>query len=201
MLKRYFAVFAVLLYTISFSGIPALRAENYFNTPSEEPPSVLSYTWKGLALGILGGLAAGYARYADSSNSTNEILKSIGYGSLLGIGAGLIAGLADSSAGRIDGGAIVLRDMSRGGLLGTVIGTIWGGIKAIDSTRWEDVGKGAAYGYLGGLTVGLIVGLIEWPAVTQQQITKTSASVRQSVVFLQDSRANLCPGWQVAYSF
>ncbi len=199
-MKKYITMVVICSFLSMVPGVQQSWARGFFGAPPEETPSVINYGWRGLALGSMAGLAAGYARYADSDDNTNDILKSVAFGALSGTGFGLLVGFGDVASGKAGIGGIILRDMHLGGLLGLTVGTVWGGIKAIDDEKWETVGKGAAWGYLGGLVVGLGIAIIEGPSIVAEQRT-TTTQVRHGLALFEDSRQDLCPGWQVSCNF
>lgn len=169
------------------------------NKTSEGDPSVFEYGWRGMLIGVLSGLSAGYVRYSEQNNTEN-ITKSAGYGTLAGAGIGIIMGIADVAKGRKGMGDILLRDMNLGGWFGLTVGTLYGGINTISNGDWKNVGTGASWGYLGGVTLGLIVALYEGPKIVEESSTPKSDFV-PSITFLMDSQKDICPALLFAYEY
>lgn len=194
MLKQLCTVTITLMCIAAFSKTAPCADDLFFNHPAGSTPSVFNYGWRGLFIGSLAGLSAGYIRYADDNNS-NEMLKSLAYGALTGAGLGLVAGFVDTSAGTYGTGDIILRDTNRGGGFGLAVGLIWGGINAISKGDSKEVGKGAAWGYLGGLVVGLGVAIVEstQPGGTTT-VRSSGMTYTPSIAFFQDMNRQLCPG-------
>ncbi|MHB9155012.1 MAG: hypothetical protein ACYC5N_04875, partial [Endomicrobiales bacterium] len=144
------------------TGVTPGRAQLFTTLPPTGKPSVFEYGWRGLLFGSLAGAAGGYLRYADESDSDN-LLRSIGYGSLAGAGVGLLLGFYDAAAERRGMGDIILHDMYLGAGFGTAVGAIVGGINALANSDWKSLGTGASWGYLGGVVLGLGVALYEGP--------------------------------------
>jgi hypothetical protein len=203
MFKRLLTFTVVLTYTICLSGIVKSSADDlFFNRPAGSDPSIFYYGWRGLFIGSLAGLSAGYVRYADSNN-TSGMLSSLAYGALFGAGVGLIAGFADAANNNAYGtGDILLHDMNRGGIFGLGVGALWGGINAITKGDSKEVGKGAAWGYLGGLVIGVGVAVVENanPSVIASP-SSSLPSFSHSIAFHQDSKSNLYPGLELAWRY
>ena len=181
------------------SGVSQSWARGIFGDVPEESPSVIDYAWRGLAIGTLAGLSAGYVRYADERDNTEDIARSLGYGSLAGAGVGILVGLADAASGKTGIGGIILRDMRMGGSLGLVLGTIWGGIDALGTNQWESVGKGAAWGYLGGVVLGLGIGIIEAPELVSEEAERKT--LRYGMSIFEDSQKNICPALSLSFPY
>lgn len=202
MLKRYMALVMILAYIFSTGGIRSLQAQYLSTRPPEGQPDVFSYGWRGLFLGMLGGAAVGYLRYAnDSSNVTENILRSVGYGALAGAVLGVGLGFYDVGQGRRGTGDIVLHDMYLGGGFGTGVGAIVGGINALATSDWTYLGKGAAWGALAGGLLGVAVGLYEAPRLMGEIPPSTTTRLTTSPAFFADSRGNLCPGLSMRKAF
>jgi hypothetical protein len=184
---------------------PGVQAESFFEPPPKEKPDVLSYGWRGLFLGALTGLAAGYVRYDDANGA--EVLKSMAYGTVAGAGVGLIAGLNDASLGYRTTGDILLRDMTLGGWFGLVVGSVWGGVDAINKADLAAFGRGASWGYIGGVLTGLGIGIYESvkgypPRSTAPAKTYTrEPSSAAYVTFYEDSGGNRYPALAFASRF
>ena len=199
MIKKYISVIFVVFMVAASSGVSECMARGFFGSIPEESPSVMDYAWRGLAIGTLAGLSAGYVRYADERDNTENIARSVGYGSLAGAGIGILIGVADVAAGKTGIGGIILRDMRMGGFLGLVLGTLWGGIDALSTNQWESVGKGAAWGYLGGVVLGLGIGILEGPELLSERADKKT--FRHGIAMFTDSQKNICPGWSLSLSY
>jgi hypothetical protein len=188
---------AILAACLIAGSVPA-RAESTYCRMNSEIPSVFNYGWRGLLLGSVAGLAAGYVRYAGESNNT-EILNSIAYGALAGAGGGLIAGFADTSYNSHTGD-IIIHDMYRGGGFGLGIGLVWGGINAITKSDSREVGLGASWGYLGGLLLGVGVAFVE----NANGISAPSAAaspIAPSFALYFDRHRRPVPGIRFAYRY
>jgi len=170
-----------------------------FGRPPEGDVSVIDYGYQGMGVGLFSGLAAGYVRYENEDDKGQQILVSGGYGLLAGAGLGLILGSVDASNGRKGIGALILRDMRKGGEFGILLGTIWGGIKALNNNDTRLIGDSAAWGYLGGVALGAVVAFIETPGHNSK--VSTDKHFDGSVAFIQDSQHKPCPGFAAKYSF
>lgn len=199
MTKKILSKCVLCIGLLCFLGISQSWGEVYFTPPPQEQPSVFNYGWRGFGLGLLVGLAAGYVRYVDTSDSNENILKSVAIGGVAGAGFGVLLGIADEQKGQTGIGAAILHNMNQGGVLGLVVGTVWGGIEAIAQSQWQPLGEGAAWGYIGGVIVGLGVGIIEGPKMLQN--SSRVARLKYEPLLITDSRARLCPGYRVRYSF
>lgn len=183
----YKKIISMAIITAVCASFSTISESAIFGKPYSNTPSVISYGWYGLLLGALGGLSAGYIRYADEKDNSDNILKSVGYGTLSGAGLGLIIGAVDMSSGKTGMGGIIMRDMYLGGLLGLTLGGIGGGIEAIGSKRWESVGKGAAWGYLAGIVFGITVASIEGPGLIADE-TSEKKHLSYKLTLKNDSR-------------
>ena len=176
-------------------------AGNIFGKPPEGDVSVIDYGINGMSTGLFSGLSAGYIRYENQDDKGQQILVSGGYGVLAGAGVGLILGAVDASNGHKGIGPLILRDMDRGGKFGLLLGTIWGGIKTLNSSNNDTrlIGDSAAWGYLGGAALGVVVAFIEDPAHSSR--VSTDKHFDGSVALTRDSQHKLCPGFAAKYSF
>ncbi|OGS17493.1 MAG: hypothetical protein A2219_05610 [Elusimicrobia bacterium RIFOXYA2_FULL_50_26] len=199
MFKKYVCSMLAVFMIAAASGVSQSWARGIFGDVPEESPSVIDYAWRGLAIGTLAGLSAGYVRYADERDNTEDIARSLGYGSLAGAGVGILVGLADAASGKTGIGGIILRDMRMGGSLGLVLGTIWGGIDALGTNQWESVGKGAAWGYLGGVVLGLGIGIIEAPELVSEEAERKT--LRYGMSIFEDSQKNICPALSLSFPY
>jgi len=170
-MKKGFVLLVVL--TLFIANI--CRSSDFWGPSPEDEPSVLSYGISGFSIGTIVGVSAGYLNVVDDDDADfGDFLLGPLYGALIGTGVGLTIGIIDSNRGETGIGGIVLRDIWLGSLLGLGVGAAAGGIKAIDSSDWEDVGKGAAWGSLIGAGGGLIFGLYEGPKVVEESQEETS---------------------------
>ena len=186
---------------VVLSGFPVTgMAGDIFGKAPEGDVSVFDYGRDGMCLGLFGGFAAGYIRYKDESDKGREIVVSGGYGTLAGAGLGLILGFVDASKGKKDIGALILRDMRSGSGFGSLIGTIWGAINALNKNDSRLLGEGSAWGYLGGAAIGVLVAYVESPKPSSSK-AKIESNYGGSVVFLRDSRKNPYPALAATYSF
>jgi len=183
MLKKFVAVCIVVSYVMCFSGVSLGW--------SEESVPLGDYCWQGLLVGSISGSSAGYIRYADANDSTN-MLKSLGYGALIGTGVGLIAGAADIAYGQKATGYYLMQNMSLGGWFGMGLGVISGGIRALNDGDVKFVGTNAAWGYLAGVLIGAGYGIYKGTKTGAKE--KSSKNINFSVAFLEDSGANIVPG-------
>ena len=203
MRKRFISIVLFVSFTIMCSAVPSSYADAIFTQPAGSSPNIFYYGWRGVFIGSLAGLSAGYLRYADENN-TSEMLRSLAYGALAGAGVGLIAGFADASNGNVYGaGDTILRDMNSGGGFGLAVGLLWGGISAISKGDSREVGKGAAWGYLGGLVVGLGVAIVQNASGTRSSTACAvpSQTIVPSIAFYRDSRQQPYPAVRCSYHF
>ena len=191
----------VLCACLAFSCFPfSAFAVDIFGKAPEGEVSVFDYGLRGMVgLGLFGGLSAGYVRYENEDDKGKEIGVSGAYGILAGAGLGLILGAVDASNGKKGIGALILRDMNTGGNFGALIGTICGGIKALNKDDSRFLGDGTAWGYLGGAILGVGIAFIESPRSSAK--AELDQKFGSSVVFLQDSKNNPYPAFVAAYNF
>ena len=212
MIKKICTLLVVITLLANVSGLSESRAYaaysdgTVFGAAPEGIPSVFDYGWRGLFLGALSGLAAGYIRYGgENPVNNNEILRSVGYGSLAGAGIGLIAGFNDISQERYGMGYIFLRDMYRSGGFGVAVGSIWGGINALIDSKWERLGNGAAWGFLGGVLLGAGIAAYEGPKVlglTPSTVPPpTSKRIDYHLAFFEGSGHRMIPGVRAVCRF
>ena len=197
MVKRYLACGLIVLNLLCVSGAGNSWGQFLYGEPSGGTPSVPNYGWRGLGMGALAGTAAGFIQYSDNGDS-DDILLGAGYGSLIGAGLGLVLGAIDVQRGQRGMGDIILRDMNRASGFGAAVGSIWGGVNAIINEDWEELGRGAAWGYLGGLALGAVVALYEGPGIVEKM---SRQQVSLGISFLKDSRRNACPVYRFTYRF
>lgn len=201
MIKRYVTLVTVLAFVFSMAGTGSLQAQYLSNRPQAGEPQVFNYGWRGLFLGMAGGAAVGYLRYGDESSNVGEnVLKSVAYGALSGAVIGTGLGLYDAGQGRHATGDIILYDMGRGGAFGTGVGAIVGGINALATSDWEQLGKGAAWGALAGGVIGIGVALYEAPKLLNE-VPPQTARLSVSPYFFADSRGNACTGLSMSKGF
>jgi hypothetical protein len=186
------ALILPVLISNSFAG-------SVFGKAPEGEVSVIDYGINGMGLGLFSGLAAGYVRYENEDDKGREILVSGAYGVLAGAGLGIILGSVDASNGHKGIGAVILRDMRKGGELGFLLGTIYGGIKALNDNDSRLVGDNAAWGYLGGAILGAAIAFIENPSDNSR--ASADKHFNSSVALIQDSHKNSCPGIAAQYTF
>lgn len=140
------------------------HASGFFGPRSEYSPSVFTYGHRGLTVGAIGGLSAGYlvARHDGfQRRDWRPLVLGTGIGALSGAGFGLLLGFADLADDRPGMGNIVLRDMDYGAGFGALVGLIAGGLAIIKTGEPEHLAFGAAVGALSGIGAGLVIGLIE----------------------------------------
>jgi hypothetical protein len=198
MFKRILTVSISLIYLSIFGIVRTSDAQTLYSAPSNTQVSIFDYGWRGLFLGLLTGFAAGYLRYADA-NDTNSMLRSAGYGALIGTGVGLFAGYSDSAAGHKATGDVILTDMYRAGWFGLAVGTIWGGIDALTRDDWKALARGAGWGNIGGVVLGLGTGIYEAPRVAAG--TTSVTRLMPSIMFKNDSKNNSYPSLRISCSF
>jgi hypothetical protein len=185
---------------IILSSIPGLSlASDFFGKAPEGEVSIIEYGLHGMGVGLYAGLSAGYIRYKDETDKGKEILVSGGYGTLIGAGIGLILGAVDASSGKKGIGATILRNMNSGGKFGLLLGTIWGGINAINKNDTRLIGEGAAWGYIGGAAFGALAAFIETPKPSPK--AGLNRNFESSVAFMQDSRRKTYPALTAKYNF
>jgi len=183
-------VFGVLLSS-------CLNADDFFGVPPKGTPSVVNYGWQGMKLGAMIGLGAGYIQYVDGAKAKTIALDTA-YGALAGTGVGLALGVYDASLGKKGYGAIVLRDMYLCGELGAAVGAICGTISALNNSKWENLGTGTAWGFIGGSVIGIGVAFYEGPKLVESQSSKNFS---QGIGVLADSQQHIIPCLQVASKF
>ena len=184
-MKKMFAVCLVLAVTAS----SRLGAEEFFGVQPKGEPSVLNYAWDGMTLGAEIGLSAGYLQYLDGYD-TKRLALDTAYGALAGTGVGLGLGVMDASRGKKGYGAIALRDMHLGGRLGMAVGALWGTVNSLKNSNWENLGRGAAWGFIGGSVAGLGIAFYEGPKLAEE---RSSMNLTPGLGLLADSGNNLVP--------
>ena len=192
-MKKIFAVCIVF----AVSALPCLGAEEFFGVQPKGEPSVINYAWDGMTLGAMLGLSAGYLQYVDGYD-TRKFALDTAYGALAGTGVGLVLGMADVSRGSKGYGAIALKDMNLGGRLGMAVGALWGTANALKNNNWENLGKGAAWGFIGGSVAGLGIAFYEGPKIADE---RSGMNLIPGIGVLADSGRNLVPCAQVASRF
>ncbi len=152
--------------------LPQARAGQFFGGEIEKKPSVIYYGKMGCLIGMLAGVSTGYLVIMDRDDSKEENSKTgvrhMSYGAIGGTVLGLGIGLYEISRSRSGTGAVVLRDMKLGSLMGMTIGLFSGFISYSTSDDWDDVGMGVAWGNLGGILLGGVLGFIEAPRVLNE---------------------------------
>lgn len=159
----------LLVLCYNFVFISQVEAGAFFGGEIEKNPSVFSYGWKGCFVGMLAGLSTGYLAIVDRDDSDEEDLKTglrhLGYGAIGGTVLGLAVGSYELTQDYTGTGAVVLRDMQSGALMGGIMGLAGGLISYGSSNNSDDIGRGAAWGNLGGILLGGVYGFIEAPRV------------------------------------
>jgi hypothetical protein len=147
---------------------PVSAQSRGFGPDPAHAPSVFSYGFRGLAIGIPVGLSAGYL-LTDDDHWGKEDWKHVGIGAGIGAVTGAMGGLGvgfyDLYDHRPGVGMVVLRDTWYGVLLGASVGLIVGTIFWIDNGDAENALRGAAWGTVIGAPVGTVIGFIEGPTV------------------------------------
>jgi hypothetical protein len=190
----------ILCACIIISGFPGFSmAGDIFGKAPEGEVSVFDYGLNGMGLGLCAGLSAGYIRYKDENDKGREILVSGGYGILIGAGVGLILGVMDASGGSKGIGARMLRNMKSGGRFGLLVGTIWGGINALNKDDSRLLGEGAAWGYLGGAAFGAVAAVFTAPKTSSK--AEINRSFNTSIVYTRDSQRKAYPAIAAQYRF
>lgn len=167
------SISGLLLSALCFNLVFPLQVEagSFFGGPIEKRPSVFYYGWRGCYIGILAGLSTGYLNILDRDDSDKEncktLLRHVGYGAIGGTFVGLGIGTYELTQEYTGTGAVVLRDMQLGSLLGILVGFAAGLISYSESDDWDDVGRGVAWGNMGGILLGGIYGFIEAPRVLE----------------------------------
>ena len=185
MYNKFIAVIAVIS---CFLTTPSI-AGGYFGGKPEGTPSVFTYGWDGLKLGLLTGLSIGYIEYARSKDS-RALGNGAAYGAIFGTGVGLMLGMRDVSQDRKGMGAIIMADMQKGGNLGFVVGALVGVAQTINGGKAEAIGEGAAWGFLAGEVAGFFIASYEGPVIMRDY----SSNIPLKVVMVSDSSNNLIPG-------
>src|SRR3989339_729020 len=115
----------ILSVLVILSG-PA-HALKFFGPPPEEQPSIFAYSLRGFGSGIFGGLSVGYLSYGlDNHENAKNVAMNVGYGGTLCMAGGTIICVVDMNSDHQGRGNVVLRDISTGGYLGTMVGAFWG---------------------------------------------------------------------------
>ena len=198
-MKRVSKLFFVVVFVLGVLLSPCLNAEDFFGAPPKGTPSVINYGWQGMTLGATIGLSFGYIQYADAADpKIKTVALDTAYGALAGTGVGLALGMFDASRGKKGYGAIILRDMRLCGKLGAAVGSIFGVVSALKNDNWENLGTGAAWGYIGGSVVGLGISFYEGPKIAE---SNSSMNFNQSIGLLADSRQHIVPCLQVVSKF
>lgn len=124
--------------------------------------SLLTYGADGLINGGLVGLSIGYLSTGGDfqSGEWRNLAYGTAIGSIVGIGAGAVLALSDATNDTARG-AVVLRDMRYGAILGTVAGSLVGLLVFIDSEDGGDILGGSAIGALSGSALGLVYGILD----------------------------------------
>ncbi len=138
----------------------------FWGPSPEDEPSVLSYGMAGFGLGAVLGLSGGYLS-AVKNDEWKHLITGPAYGAIIGAGLGLTIGMFDAGKKYTGVGGIILRDMRMGSGLGIAIGLAVGTIRAVDSSEWNDLGKGIAWGSLIGAGGGLLFGIYEGPKIVK----------------------------------
>ncbi|MFW6129755.1 MAG: hypothetical protein ACOC56_01150 [Atribacterota bacterium] len=162
-MKRIF----FLLLILSMISKPAFsRFGGFWGPAPEEKPTVLSYGMVGFGMGAVLGLSGGYLA-ALENDDWNNLVTGPAYGAIIGTGIGLAVGVVDVSMANPGVGRVILRDIRLGSMLGMGLGLAVGTINAVDSSEWEDLGKGVAWGSLIGAGGGLLFGIYEGPKIAR----------------------------------
>jgi hypothetical protein len=157
------AVSATLLGPLLFPvvGLGTARAE----TTESGAPSVFVQGYRGLLVGGLVGVSAGYLFARDDGWDSGEdwrpLVYGVGFGALAGGALGVTLGAVDMSRGAPGRGAIVLRDTVYGAGFGATAGAIAGGLAAVSTKEPEHILLGGAIGALAGAALGIGIGIVE----------------------------------------
>jgi hypothetical protein len=171
------ALLGILFATsVWLSSAGPARADTFGPDP-DRAPSVFSYGFKGLYVGALGGLSAGYlaARRGDfQRDDWRPLVLGAGIGGLSGAAIGLTLGFVDLADDRPGAAAIALRDMLYGAGFGAVLGLVAGCLVIIRTHDAEHALFGTAIGTLAGTGIGLGIGLIEGRRIVDSPAHRTA---------------------------
>ncbi|MFC1501078.1 hypothetical protein ACFL58_01345 [Elusimicrobiota bacterium] len=204
MLRKSITSFIVIMFLASCLIPKEVQARKFFGARPEGTPSILNYAMEGLWLGLGVGVTCGYLEYRRNNNDKAPY-NSAGIGALIGMGVGMGLGFHDVGLGHKGIGAIVLRDMRMGGKLGIVAGTIYGLIRvanvenSTDEEKMDLLVDNVAWGYLGGVAVGLLIGIYEGPTIADEY--SKDPSMKLATGFLRDSKRNAVPSLNLSYKF
>ncbi|HTM45268.1 MAG TPA: hypothetical protein VL137_09960 [Polyangiaceae bacterium] len=198
---------SLILIACCFASRPA-HAAGYFGSNPEAAPSVFTYAWRGFTLGAIDGLALGYIIARDNGYHKGDwkpLVYGAGIGALAGSGVGFTLGFIDLADNRPGTAGIVLRDMVYGMGFGVFAGALTGALFMIDSKKPEHILFGASVGALAGTGVGMVVGFIEGPVITNSASHRRAGSndlmLRPTLGATQDYGNNLVltPGFSARF--
>jgi hypothetical protein len=163
------ALLAVTVITHPAIGFAQDERDEYVQ-PSPEPPSLLSYGFKGFWLGGELGLAVGFLSTGNSfgDGEWKNLVFGVGLGALTGVVSGVVLAMVDTGTPPPAYGWYVLRDAGYGTLLGGLSGAAVGALFVLDSGEPRDILTGAAVGSLVGAAVGVAFGVIEANAANRR---------------------------------
>ncbi|MBN2718395.1 MAG: hypothetical protein JXX14_21300 [Deltaproteobacteria bacterium] len=202
--RRLFRGTLLVLFVAMFS-MCAMQAQagGYFAKNPDDQPSVFTYGLRGLGVGTLDGMAAGYlVIHTDASEMADwrVFLVSMGIGALGGAALGLTTGFVDvamysryPNGNYVGMGAIILRDSLYGALFGALLGTIGGGVGAILKSDAQYLPLGAAIGALAGTGLGILIGVIEGRVLTRRHRADRRASLQFLVIPVMTERQHMIP--------
>lgn len=203
-----FPLLFVTLFTMY--AIPA-EAGGYFARNPDNQPSIFTYGLRGLGVGTLDGMAAGYLLiYSDFSDVEDWrlFLATTGIGALGGAGLGLATGFIDlamyskyPNGNYVGMGAIILRDALYGSLFGALTGAIAGGVVGILDSEAVYVPLGAAIGALAGTGLGIMIGVIEGRVLTRRHHAGRRANIQVNITPVMTAQREVIPGVGLAGTF
>jgi hypothetical protein len=185
-------IVSVLVFSLLMAISSEAQAAGNFGPSSEETPSVFTYAYRGLLVGSLAGLSAGYLVARDDGFDGSDwkpMVYGLGFGALGGAAIGLTLGFVDVADKRPGMANIALRDMVYGVGFGALLGAITGGLVAIGTKEAENVLFGASIGALSGVGAGLIIGIIEGKrSVNNESHRKSALRVQPLMMAVRDAR-------------
>ncbi|MBN2531094.1 MAG: hypothetical protein JXR76_32210 [Deltaproteobacteria bacterium] len=203
-----FPLLFIALFTMY--AVPA-EAGGYFAQNPDEQPSIFTYGLRGIGVGALDGMAAGYLVIYSEISDVEEwriFLASTGIGAMGGAALGLATGFIDMAmysrypSGHYVGmGAIILRDALYGALFGGLLGTIGGGVAAILNEEGKSVPLGAAIGTLSGTALGILIGVIEGRVLTRRHDSHRQARLQFGVTPVMTAERRWVPLAGIAGTF
>ena len=205
-------VLCSLIFVAAVGGYsPDAHAGGYFAKNPDSQPSIFTYGLRGLGVGTLDGMAAGYLLiYTDFSEADDwrVFLATTGIGALGGAALGLTTGFIDlamyskyPNGNYVGMGAIILRDALYGALFGALTGTIAGGVVAILDSEAVYVPLGAAIGTLAGTGLGILIGIIEGRVLTRRHGGGRRANLQFNFAPVMTAQQHVIPGVGLAGTF